>query len=80
MGLILLGSMIMTNSVPFIYDSWLTYVELLGYSLTMTVAIILLLNAYQNSNPFTVGMFLYLGIGYSFISDFLFFELNLNKM
>ena len=70
----------MTNRLPFIYDSYLTYVELLTYSLTMTLAIILLLNAYQNSNPSTVGMFCYLGIGYSFISDFLFFELNLNTM
>ena len=70
----------MTNELPFIYDSGLIYVELLVYALTQTAGLILLLIAYQQGNPTTTGMFIYVGIGYSFFADFIFFELNLNKM
>ena len=80
LGFILLGNIAVTNRLPFIYDSWLTYVEILVFTLTQTAALILLLIAYQQGNPSITGMFLYLGIVYSFLVDFLFFELNLNKM
>ena len=79
-GFILLGLYTQNTRLPFNYDSFTTYAELLISNLANVAGLSLILVAYQNANPAIVGMFMYLGVAYNFLADFILFNAQISSM
>lgn len=73
-GFILLGICAWTNRLPFIYDSWCIYGELLIANILSVAGLSGLLIACQNTSPALVGMIMFIGVGYNFLADFVIFN------
>lgn len=79
-GFILLGIYAQNTRLPFNYDSISTYAELLISNLANVAGLSLVLIAYQNANPAIVGMFMYLGVAYNFLADFIIFNSQISTL
>ena len=79
-GFILLGIYAQNTRLPFNYDSISTYTELLISNLANVAGLSLVLIAYQNANPAIVGMFMYLGVAYNFLADFIIFNSQISTL
>ena len=79
-GAILIGLCIASTSAPFSFDSWIVYGELFLAGFVNFCAQSLHVIANQKTNPATVALISYVGVAYMFLSDLLFFELNLTLM
>ena len=79
-GFILLGIYAWTNRLPFIYDSWYIYGELLIANFLNVVGLSGILIACQNTSPALVGMIMFIGVGYNFLADFVIFNTHICGM
>ena len=66
--------------MPFNYDNWYIYGELIIASIANVAGLSSILIAYQNANPAIVGFFMYLGVGYNFVADKYLFDITFNTM
>ena len=80
MALILFCFYLKSGKIPFIYDSWFVYFEILIASSMNMAAMNLNTIANQNANPATVNLFITIGVGYNFLADSLFFSLDLTMI
>ena len=80
MALVLLCVFINSGKVPFVYESWIVYGEILVASGLNMIAMNLTTIANQNANPATVGLFMFIGVGYNFLADYAFFTLDLTTI
>ena len=78
MGLTLAFICVKNNEVPFVYESRITYIELLSAAFINMLSQNVDTIANQNANPATLSLFAYVGVFYMFLSDILFFEFTLN--
>ena len=80
MALVLLVVYINSGRVPFVYESWIIYGEMLVASGLNMIAMNLTTIANQNANPGTVGLFMFIGVGYNFLADYVFFTLDFTSI
>ena len=71
---------IKTREVPYVYDSIWIYFEILAGCIVYACAQNTMTVANQNANPTTVSLIRYIGVAYSFLADYLLFELNLSAL
>ena len=69
-----------TNKVPFIYESWYIYRDILIANIINVAGNFSILIAYQNANPAFVGIIMYLGIGYNLLADLVLFDSRFSGM
>ena len=62
------------RSLPFLYDSYWTYAEMVAAALANWLGQTLFVICNQNTNPATVALLAYVGVLYMFGSDFIFFH------
>ena len=65
------------DTVPFVYDKKLAYLEIIIASFANVIQINCLVIVNQNANPTIVKILMSVGLIYSFSADFLFFESNI---
>ena len=71
---------IKTREAPYVYDSWWIYLEILAGCIVYACAQNTMTVANQNANPTTISLIRYVGVAYSFLADYLLFELNLSNL
>ena len=69
-----------TNKVPFVYESWYIYRDILIANIINVAGNFSILIAYQNANPAFVGIIMYLGIGYNLLADLVLFDSRFSGM
>ena len=62
------------KQIPFMYDSYWTYLEMIAAALANFFGQTLFVIAEQNANPATVQLLAYVGVFYMFGSDYFFFH------
>ena len=80
LSFILVGIYMSKNRIPFIYESWHVYRDILIANIISVAGNFLLLIAYQNANPAFVGIVMYLGIGYNLLADLVLFNAGFSFM
>ena len=80
MAVVVLVVYLNTGRTPFVYDSWLVYLEILVASVVNMLAQNVATISNQNANPGTVALIAYIGVVYNFLCDYFVFELDLSGM
>ena len=73
-GVIMVMICIHAKQIPFMYDSYWTYLEMIAAALANFFGQTLFVIAEQNANPATVQLLAYVGVFYMFGSDYFFFH------
>lgn len=80
MGITLTVICISTGHVPYTFDSWWIYLEVILSSFLNMCGQNLMTYANQYANPATVGLISYMGVLYNFIVDLLIFGVIFTKL
>ena len=73
-GTVMVILCINAKSLPFLYDSYWTYAEMIVAALANWLGQTLFVICNQNTNPATVALLAYVGVFYMFGSDYAFFH------
>ena len=79
-GFVLLGFCIAKQEVPFAYETWWIYFEVLSAAALNMMGQSLTTYSNQYANPATVGLISYMGVAYSFIVDLTIFNSTFTYM
>ena len=79
-GSVLAFQCIQTKSLPFRYDSYWIYLELVAAALANFVGQTLYTIAQQKANPATVQLLAYVGVFYMFCCDYFVFHLTISPI
>lgn len=79
-GSIMIALCINAKTMPFNYDSWWTYAEMLAAAFANFFGQTLFVIAEQNANPALVQLLAYVGVFYMFGSDYFFFHQTISPI
>ena len=79
MAIYLMIGCIQARRVPYAYDSWWPYFEIIVSAFFNMVAQSLMTYSNQKNNPGTVGLIAYMGVTYNFIFDLCIFNIKFNN-
>ena len=80
MAIYLVVGCIQANRVPYAYDSWWPYFEIIVSAFLNMVSQSLMTYSNQNNNPGTVGLIAYIGVSYNFMFDLCIFNIRFNNL
>ena len=79
MAIYLMIGCIQAKRVPYSYDSWWPYFEIIVSAFFNMVSQSLITYSNQMNNPGTVGLIAYMGVTYNFIFDLCIFNIKFNN-